>query len=128
MAEILPIIHCKAVEPALAFYRDSLGFSEYFTMTDDDGTVVYAGLTFENATLMIAKSAEGRVDGGEGVILYVYMDGDIDHYFERRVRKSAAIQMLHEPIDQPWYDRTFGIKDPWGYEIHFAKALPQPQV
>jgi uncharacterized glyoxalase superfamily protein PhnB len=123
MAEIQPIIHCKEVEPAVAFYRDSLGFAEHFTMAGEDGKLVHAGLKFEDATLMIAKSADGRLDGGEGVILYVYMDGDIDGYFRDTVRRAADVQILHEPQDQFWNDRTFGIKDPWGYEVHFAKAL-----
>jgi uncharacterized glyoxalase superfamily protein PhnB len=128
MAEIQPIIHVTEIEPALAFYKDGLGFEEVFTMPGEDGKLVHAGLKFEDATVMIAKSAEGRAEGGEGVVLYVYMDGDLDGYFQDTVAKAEGVRILHEPQDQFWQDRTFGIKDPWGYEVHFAKALGQPQA
>ena len=126
MAEIQPIIHVSEVESALAFYRDGLGFQERYTVPGEDGSLVHAGLSFEGATVMIAKSAEGRGEGGEGVILYVYMQGDLDGYFRETVRRAEGVQVLHEPKDQYWQDRTFGIRDPWGYEVHFAKSLAQP--
>ena len=128
MNEVQPIIHVKEVEPVIAFYRDGLGFTELFTMQGEDGTLVHAGVKFEGVTFMIGKGVDGRGEGGEGVVLYVYMDGDIDGYFQETVKKADGVTILHEPQDQYWHDRTFGIKDPWGYELHFAKALPQPQA
>ena len=121
MAEIQPIIHVQDVEPALAFYRDGLGFEEVFTMPDDSGTVVMAGVKREGVTLMIGKATNDSPPNG--VVLYVYTDGDLDGYFAETVRKAAGVEILHELQDQSWQDRTFGIKDPWGYEVHFAKAL-----
>ena len=123
MAEIQPIIHVKEVEPTLAFYRDGLGFEETFRMPDDTGTVVMAGVKREGVTVMIGRDA--NAGSPEGVVLYVYTDGDLDGYFANTVSKAAGVNVLHEPQDQFWGDRTFGIKDPWGYEVHFAKALNQ---
>ena len=53
---------------------------------------------------------------------------DLDGYFQDTVCQAEGVQILHEPQDQSWQDHTFGIKDPWGYEVHFAKALNQPQA
>ena len=128
MAEIQPIIHVDQVDRAVTFYRDQLGFEELYAVPGEDGESIHAGVKFEDVTVMIARSAPGRAEGGEGVILYVYMDGDLDGYFKRTVRKVEGIQILHEPQDQYWEDRTFGIKDPWGYEVHFAKNLSRPQA
>jgi uncharacterized glyoxalase superfamily protein PhnB len=128
MNEVQPIIHVKEVESAIAFYRDGLGFTERFTVPGEDGEIVLGGLKFEGVTFMVGRAVEGRGEGGDGVVLYVYMDGDIDGYFHERVKQAEGVRILHGPQDQPWNDRTFGIKDPWGYELHFAKALPQPQA
>ena len=124
MAEIQPIIHVKEVEPTLAFYRDGLGFEEAFSMPDETGKVVMAGVKREGVTLMIGRDPGAGIP--MGVVLYVYTDGDLDGYFAETVSKADGVQILHEPQDQFWQDRTFGIKDPWGYEVHFAKALKLP--
>jgi PhnB protein len=123
---LAPALTVSDLKKSLHFYREVLGFDEWFQWQDDEGKEASAGVARDSVRVILDQETDSnRVDGrrGMGVLLYVDMgQDDVDAYFQR-VKSDAAV--VSEPKDQPWGDRSFIITDPDGYEISFAKALSQ---
>ena len=109
-------------EPALAFYRDTLGLElrgdvarEHFrwlTVGSPDQPGVAIVLTnYLNGSPADADAVAGLVAKGALNGVHFQTD-DLDATFER-VRDSGA-EIVSEPTDQPWGTRDFAVRDPSG--------------
>jgi uncharacterized glyoxalase superfamily protein PhnB len=58
--------------------------------------------------------------GGATQLVYVYVD-DVDKHFA--AAKTAGAQILSEPADQFYGDRTYGAEDPEGHQWSFAQHV-----
>ncbi len=124
MSTVQPILYVEAIDEALVFYRDRLGFTELWVANDEQtGEPSIAAVQLEEATIMLSGmpmfgSANGATRG-EGVTLWFNLDGPVDDYYAR-YRDVPGATLTQELIDYPWGDRAFTLRDPSGYTLTFA--------
>jgi lactoylglutathione lyase len=109
-----PILSTPDIKRALGFYRDLLDgkVSYQFPAEGEPG---YVGLDLGSSHLGIGldpDAATGR--GGQRFSLWVYAD-DCDAAVSRL--RSAGVEVVEEPADQPWGERIARVLDPDGNEV-----------
>jgi uncharacterized glyoxalase superfamily protein PhnB len=112
------------VEKSLAFYRDVLGFT-VGERWEREGKLEGAELKAGSAFFMIGQDdwAKGRDRRkGEGFRIYCETVQDVDELAARV--KARGGTLTHEPRDQPWGMRDFGVIDPDGFKITIWKKIP----
>jgi uncharacterized glyoxalase superfamily protein PhnB len=55
-------------------------------------------------------------------MLYINVD-NVDKHFQRS--KKAGAKVLHEPADQFYGHRRYGVEDPEGHQWYFAQEIPK---
>jgi lactoylglutathione lyase len=110
---LFPILSTADLPRLLGFYRDLLGASVVYQF-EHEGQVVYAGLDLGPSHLgvgAVQPGAPGLGDAGRRFALWVYAD-DCDAAVERL--RSAGVEIVEEPADQPWGERVARVLDPDG--------------
>lgn len=100
---------------AVAFYG-ALGFHQLYGGADAPFTSFRAGDGFLN--LQRVAHGEAPTPGWGRSIFWV---DDVDAMHARAV--AAGFYPAAEPIDAPWGERYFHIRDPDGHEVSFARPL-----
>ena len=108
---IFPIITTPDLAAALAFYRDLLGATVSYEFPGPDGQPGYVGLELGTAQLGIGRDPAATIRQSERFSLWVYTD-DCDAAVERL--RTAGVEIVEEPIDQPWGERVARVVDPDG--------------
>lgn len=112
------------VERSVAWYRDTLGFT-VVERWEEQGRVVGATLKAGRVRLMIGqddwKKGRDRVKG-EGFRLFCQTVQDVDALAARF--KANGATLTHEPTNQPWGVRDFGVTDPDGFKLTIYSSLP----
>ena len=102
---------------SVAFYR-GLGFVLRYGGADSSFTSFHVGTGYLNIQLDPAgaplKSIWGRV---------IFWVDDVDE-LHRRVLE-AGYQPTAVPMDAPWGERYFHVRDPDGHELSFARLLDE---
>ncbi|HTH59055.1 MAG TPA: VOC family protein [Paraburkholderia sp.] len=70
------------------------------------------------AYLNLLEAPHGPFGGWGRVILYV---SDVDAFYARIVAAGVAPEFA--PVDAPWGERYFHLRDPDGHELSFAQPL-----
>ena len=103
---------------AIEFYKKAFGATEVLCMKHKDGKVGHAEIQIGDSRIMMADE-NGAMDayapahyGGSSVSMMIYTD-DCDAMYRSAIAAGAA--SLREPADQPYGDRSSGVKDPFGY-------------
>lgn len=114
---ITPLIAVKDAARAIEFYKAAFNAKEIHRLTDPAGNVVHAGLTINDAVLMLAEeNGKNHVGphtlGGTPVLLHLYTD-DVDALAEQATRAGA--QLVIPVKDQFYGDRAGRLKDPFGH-------------
>jgi PhnB protein len=119
-------LHVKDAERAIEFYQKAFSFKPKVTMPGPDGKIMHAELTHGDCTVMLGPEnlemgakAPSTV-GGTPVTIYVYVK-DVDAL--TRQARAAGGNVVREPADQFYGDRTAGIVDPEGHTWYFATLL-----
>ena len=101
-------------ERAMSFYTDAFGAEPLFKITYPDGTVVHAEMSIQGSVFMVGDAAApfAAPSGGTSVGLHVYVD-DLNQFGDRAARAGAEI--LQEPMDMFYGDRTIMLRDPFGH-------------
>ncbi len=117
-----PFYAVADMERSMAFYVDALGLTLANVLSDDGGAAFHGEFQINGETvLMIGPEGSAEVphglspnSGGYKASFngYFYVS-DVDAYVARAVEKGA--DMIEEPTDQFWGDRTAYLKDPDGY-------------
>lgn len=122
------------IDASVAYYRDTLGFSEGLHIPDVDGRPRYATVWNGEATIMFHRGEhipmEGRPFLGIGVTLYIDLgEQDVASYY--RELASRGVQIVKPIADEYWGARAFTIADKDGYHLTFAQQtanLTQEQM
>ncbi|MEJ7770733.1 MAG: VOC family protein [Geodermatophilaceae bacterium] len=112
--EAFPIVSTADMTRSLEFYVGLLEASVTYQFPAD-GDPGYVGLSLGGASLGIGldpTAPTGR--GGQRLSLWVYAD-DCDAAIERL--REAGMQIVEEPVTQPWGERVARVLDPDGNEI-----------
>jgi catechol 2,3-dioxygenase-like lactoylglutathione lyase family enzyme len=126
-------------DKALGFYRDVLGL-EVRNDVSFEGmrwvTVVPPNqpeleITIETVDSQPGASAEDKEKHAELLakgLLHglIFVTDDVDAAFERI--RASGVEMLQEPIDQPYGVRDCAFRDPAGNMIRFNQPMATPQT
>ncbi len=114
---IVPYLNYADPKAAIAFLCRAFGFEQGLIFEAPDGSVGHCELLLGGETLMLAgEFAEGGLSsprslGGVHASVLVYVD-DVDAHYEHA--KSAGAQIVQEPAEQFYGDRTYRALDPEG--------------
>ena len=117
---VMPAITATDLQASLAWYRDVLGFIVAEEYKQEDrlmGVELQAG----SVRIMLGQDdfAKGRDrQKGVGFRLFCETAQDVDQL--AAAIKERGGKLAHEPTDQPWGTRDFGIVDPDGFNISIS--------
>lgn len=117
---IMPAITATDLQTSLAWYRDVLGFTVAEEYKQEDrlmGVELQAG----SVHFMLGQDdfAKGR-DRQKGAALRLFCTTTQDVDQLAAAIKERGGKLAHEPTDQPWGTRDFGIVDPDGFNISIS--------
>jgi PhnB protein len=129
-ARVMPMIYVDPVEDARAFYVDKLGFAHQMGMLGKDGRLDFCTVTREGAQVMLMRPMEemaGTSPAAASRPVEFYIEvSDVDGYFDDLAAKKVKAET--ELTNQWWGDRTFTIRDPFGYKIWFYQNVGEPEL
>lgn len=117
---MMPAITATDLQASLAWYRDVLGFTVAEEYKQDD-RLMGARLMAGSVQVMLGQDdfAKGRDrQKGAGLRLFCTTAQDVDQL--AAAIKERGGKLAHEPTDQPWGTRDFGVVDPDGFNISIS--------
>lgn len=130
---LVPLIRYRDVSAAIEWLADAFGFEKRSVITDPDGTVAYAELSYGRGIVMLGPVGESVLDslmkqpdemGGMGTqSVYVAVD-DVESHF-KRARDAGAGIVLEFGSDETG-DRAYAARDPEGHIWNFGAYSPWP--
>ncbi len=125
MSDVQPVLYIDDIERAIRFYRDGLGLTvDVFGKDPESGRPNIFMASFDEAKFLVSRDptfAKANGGGSGGVTLYFHLDSPVDGYVER-FRSADGVEIVEDLTDQWWGDRTFTIRDPWGYVLLFSSV------
>jgi len=132
MTVSLSVVHLTVDDPeaALIFYRDTLGLQVQNDVAKDGFR--WISLVTESQpeiSIVLSQPAVGRSsqDGeavatllAKGVLSSISTD-NLDTTFEKAA-KAPGVEVLQEPISQPWGKRDAAVRDPAGNLVRIEQA------
>ena len=125
---IVPALSYDDAPAMIEFLCRAFGFVERLRLDMPDGSVGHASLIIEGEEVTLASAyPEGGLGGPGGLphlhaSVQVYVD-DVDAHHARAAAEGANI--LQEPEDQFYGDRTYRAEDPEGGRWWFHQELNQ---
>lgn len=104
---------------ALVMLQKALGFELLMLIEDQDGNVVHSELGLDDSRIMVGGEwtedwqSPASIGGKNTQFLHLHIETDVDEHCERA--RSAGMQIIAEPEDQFYGDRTYRCKDPEGH-------------
>lgn len=108
--------HPKA---ALKFMEAAFGFELAMLIEDNEGNLAHAEMSFGGGLVMIGNEwtaqhkSPASIDGFNTQSVHIHLEGDIDAHCERA--RAAGAEILMEPADQFYGDRTYRCRDLEGH-------------
>lgn len=114
------LLYVKDLKASLDFYK-RIGFN---IEHEDKKSVLVSlqGFTFQlfDMAKVEFKLKDNNISKGEGVFVYIRIN-NVDSKYNELIRNN--IKTSGEPIDWPWGNREFVVKDPDGYKLVFYNKL-----
>ena len=134
MKSATTILMVDSIPEAVKYYTEKLAFdiSDMGMCPSKEeaaGLPTYAELRKGKChLLLIVPTTEELVEfsqikhcASRGVCVYAEMKKGVEKYFNRC--KSKGVRIVEELGDKPWGDKTFTIKDPFGFKFTFAQPI-----
>lgn len=114
---VFPTLRIHDLERAAAFYVDGLGFRIDWQWRHEPGSPAFLQLSREGLGFYLSEH-EG--DAQPGGLVHLYVD-DVDAWHEAACQRG--LEPESDPVDQPWGNREFRLRDPFGNQICIASVL-----
>lgn len=104
---------------ALAFLERAFGFELFMRIDDAEGNLVHSEMRFGDSVVMVGSewSEETRspasLGGKTTQTIHIHVDTDVDAHCARA--RAAGFEIVMEPADQFYGDRTYRCRDPQGH-------------
>jgi len=104
---------------ALNFLGAAFGFELAMLIEDAEGKVAHAEMSFGDSVVMIGgewsaqHKSPASIDGFNTQSVHIHLEGDIDAHCQRA--RTAGAEILMEPADQFYGDRTYRCRDLEGH-------------
>lgn len=129
---IVPYLNYADAKAAIEFLINAFGFEQGLLLEGPDGTVGHCELQLGGETVMLASEfgelglSSPKTLGGVHASVMVYVD-DLDAHYARA--KAAGAQIVQEPAEQFYGDRTYRALDPegvgWDIHQHVRDVTPE---
>jgi uncharacterized glyoxalase superfamily protein PhnB len=124
--DVLPVLVCSDIAAEHDFLVRVLGFTSGGLERAPDGSVVHGEVRagerriWLHVTSEAYKLATPSSLGGAGAGITIHVK-DVDAHFE--AARSAGATILNEPIDRPYGQREYGVRDPDGHNWWIATPI-----
>jgi uncharacterized glyoxalase superfamily protein PhnB len=111
---------------ALDFLEKAFGFERSMVITDKDGNAVHCEMRFGDSYVMVGSpwadfiATPGETSGKNTQMVHVHLADDLDGHCKRA--KAAGAEILQEPEDQFYGDRTYRARDPGRHVWTFSQT------
>ena len=112
---------------ALAWLEQAFGFERSMVVSDAEGGLAHSQMTFGNGYIMVGRewadftASPASVGGKNTQCLHVHLDDGIDAHCA--CAREAGAEILQEPEEQFYGDRTYRARDPEGHVWTFAQNV-----
>ncbi|MDH6232750.1 putative glyoxalase superfamily protein PhnB [Mesorhizobium soli] len=112
---------------ALTWLERAFGFQRSILVTDPAGNLVHSEMRFADAYLVIDSewssdiASPASVGGKNTQSVYLKLEQGLDEHCE--CARQAGAEILQEPADQPYGDRTYRARDPEGHIWTFSQTV-----
>lgn len=126
---VTPYLCCRNAARALDFYAKAFGATERLRFTDPSGKIGHAEIEIEGGAVMISDEwpdhgvFSPEQYGGTTFATRLVV-ADVDRLAAQAAEAGATIE--RGPNDEPYGDRTYWLRDPFGHR--WALATPVEQV
>ena len=121
---ITPYLLYEDLDATLDWLIGAFGFTERVRMKGPDGKANHAEVGLADGVVMMGHPGPDYKNpkrlGGATQLVYVYVD-DVDKHYE--AAKAAGANLLSEPADQFYGDRSYAAEDPEGHQWSFAQHV-----
>jgi PhnB protein len=115
---ITPYLHPLRAEPVIKFLGRAFGAQELEKYASPDGVIHHAKVRIGDSMLEMGE-AHGPYQPMPAMF-YLYVP-DVDAVYHRAL--GAGATSIAEPADQPYGDRSAGVKDPFGHQWYLATRI-----
>ena len=112
---------------ALVWLEQAFGFERAMVISDAEGGLAHSQMTFGNGYIMVGSEwtdytvSPLGVGGKNTQFLHVHLDDGIDAHCA--CAREAGAEILQEPEEQFYGDRTYRARDPEGHVWTFAQNV-----
>ena len=112
---------------ALAWLEQAFGFEVLMLIEDGEGNLVHSEMRFGNAVVMIGNEwtadhkSPKSIGGKNTQTVHIQVTTDVDAHCERA--RAAGAEILMEPANQFYGDRTYRCRDPEGHIWTVAQTV-----
>lgn len=112
---------------ALRWLEEAFGFEPFMVILDTEGNLMHSEMRYGDALIMVGNEwsddhrSPASIGGKNTQTVHIKLDDGIDTHCER-ARKAGA-EILAEPEDQFYGDRTYRARDPEGHIWTFGQAV-----
>ena len=132
---LVPLIRYRDVAAAVDWLAGAFGFEKRSIITDPDGTVAYAEMSYGRGIVMLGPVGESVLDsllkqpdelGGMGSqSVYVAVD-DVEGHFKKA--RDLGADIVLEFGSEETGDRAYAARDPEGHVWNFGAYSPWPTM
>lgn len=104
---------------ALRFLEAAFGFELVMLIEDDQGNLAHSEMRLGDSMIMVGNEwsedhkSPSSIGGRNTQTVHIHVETDIDAHCERA--RAAGFEILMEPADQFYGDRTYRCRDPEGH-------------
>lgn len=130
-ANLIPGLRYRDAPAAIEWLCSAFGFEKHLVVSNDDGTIGHAQLTFGNGMIMLGSVLDtefGRmikqpdeIEGAETQAVYIVVS-DADAVYNRAKEEGAEIVI--DIKDEDYGGRGFSCRDPEGHLWNFGTYDP----
>jgi uncharacterized glyoxalase superfamily protein PhnB len=115
---VTPYLHARGADRLITFVKNAFGAEEVERDLGPQGTIVHAKLKIGDSILELGEAHEEF--GPMASTLHLYVP-DTDALYERALQAGAT--SIQPPADQPYGDRSAGVKDAFGNRWSIATHM-----
>jgi uncharacterized glyoxalase superfamily protein PhnB len=115
---VTPYLIVQGASDLIAFTRAAFGATERSRNAGPDGLIMHAEVQIGDSVVMLSDASPAF--GAMPMMLHLYV-ADCDAAYRQAL--AAGAQSVREPADQPYGDRSAGVKDRWGNQWWLATHI-----
>jgi uncharacterized glyoxalase superfamily protein PhnB len=123
----IPSLAYKDNRAALKWLQKAFGFEPSEVLTDAEGNIVHAEMTYGDGIVMIGNEwadwtrSPASIGGKNTQLIHVRIDSGIDEHCAHA--RQAGAKIVLEPADQFYGDRTYIASDLEGHYWTFSQSV-----